>query len=57
MSDKDRILIDRAWETSYLNWESIDMLIEQAESDEAKDKLLMIQKYKNHIEESRFGTD
>lgn len=53
MSDKDRNLIDRAWEISYLNWGSIDMLIEQAESDEAKSKLLMIQKHKNHLEESR----
>lgn len=53
MSDKDRMLIDRAWATSCRNWASIDMLIEQAESDEAKDKLLIIQKHKNHIEELR----
>lgn len=51
MSEKDKGLIKLARETSCFRWSSIESLIEQAESEEAKELLRVIMNSKYHIEE------
>lgn len=51
MNEKDNMLIKRAWEISCYNWSEIDSFIDQAESQEAKEKLRVIRNIKYHTEE------
>lgn len=55
MSDKDRILIEKAWNTHCSDWNSISSLINQAESKEAKERLRVIRNYKYHMDEYECG--
>lgn len=55
MSENDKALIERARATSYLDWYTIGELIEQAESEEAKERLHSIQSSKYHTEEYYAG--
>lgn len=57
MSEKDIKLIRQANETPYTLWHSIENLIEEAESREAKARLEAIMKYKYHYEEYKSGLD
>ena len=57
MNEKDKALIDKAWKTSCFRWTEIESLIEQAESQQAKDELEEIMKFKNHQEEQKCGLD
>lgn len=50
MSEKDKNLISQAWKTSCYQWNSIDSLIEKAESEGAKEKLRTIMNYKYQME-------
>ena len=47
----DKELIKQAWATHYTRWYEIDYLIDQAESEETKEKLETIKKHKYHLEE------
>lgn len=55
MSEKDKMLIEKAREVSYIDWYTIDELIEQAESNEAKERLHSIRSLKYHTEEYHAG--
>lgn len=55
MSEKDKALIEKARSISYTEWYSIEELIEQAESNEAKERLHSIQSSKYHTEEYYAG--
>lgn len=55
MTKKDKDLIEAAWKTSYINWSGIENLIEQAESQETKNRLQSIMRYKYHIGEQKSG--
>lgn len=55
MTDKDKMLIEKAREVSYIDWYTIDELIEQAESNEAKEWLHSIKSSKHHTEEYHAG--
>lgn len=55
MTDKDKMLIEKAREVSCIDWYTIDELIEQAESNEAKEWLHSIQSSKYHTEEYHAG--
>lgn len=57
MSEKDRMLIERANNTSCYDWYSISSLILEAESEEAKQKLEQIRNNKYHMEEYKSGLD
>lgn len=56
MTEKDRELIKKAWETDYIYWASIDELMEQADTEEAKGQLKSIRSFKYHQEEAFAGT-
>lgn len=56
MTEKDKKLIEKAWETDYIEWSSIDELMEQADTEEAKEKLKSIRSFKYHQEEAFAGT-
>lgn len=53
MSNKDIALIDKANNTSCFDWASIETLIEQASSEEAKKRLHSIMVHKYHMEEQK----
>lgn len=55
MTEKDKNLIARARRLPPSYWGDIDSLIEQADTDEAKDALRTIQKAKHHAEEYTCG--
>lgn len=55
MSDKDKMLIEKAREINCTEWYLIGSLIEQAESNEAKERLHIIQSSKYHTEEYYAG--
>lgn len=57
MSEKDKDLIAKARATNCIDWSSIDELIEQAESPEAKERLRVIRNHKYHLEEYKCGLD
>ena len=57
MSEKDKDLIAKARATNCIDWSSIDELIEQAESPEAKEHLRVIRNSKYHMEEYKSGLD
>lgn len=57
MNENDKKLIDEAWNINYIQWHSIESLIEKADSEDDKEKLRKIMKYKYHIEEYRNGGD
>lgn len=46
MTEKDRSLIQEANSIDYIYWSSIEYLIEQADSDEAKSELNRIMNHK-----------
>lgn len=56
MTEKDRSLIQEANSIDYIYWSSIEYLIEQADSDEAKSELNRIMNHKYHQEEHFAGT-
>ncbi len=56
MTEKDKELIKKAWDTDYIYWSSIDKLMEQAETSEAKEQLKSIRSFKYHQEEAFAGT-
>lgn len=56
MTEKDKELIKKAWDTDYIYWSTIDELMEQAETIEAKEKLKSIRSFKYHQEEVFAGT-
>ena len=56
MTEKDRELIKKAWEIDYIYWASIDELMEQADTEEAKAQLKSIRSFKYHQEEAFAGT-
>ena len=51
MNERDKRLINTAWNVSCSRWYEINSLIEEAVSMEAKEKLTTIRNYKYHIEE------
>ena len=55
MTEKDKNLIARARRLPPSYWGDIDGLIEQADTDEAKDALRTIQKAMHHAEEYTCG--
>lgn len=55
MSEKDKLLIDKANKIICFEWGKIDILIEQAESLEAKEILRGIQNRLYHLEEYSCG--
>lgn len=57
MNERDKRLINTAWNVSCSRWYEINSLIEEAESTEAKEKLTTIRNYKYHIEEYTNGLD
>lgn len=56
MTEKDKELIKKAWNTDYIYWSNIDALMEQADTEEAKEKLKSIRSFKYHQEEAFAGT-
>lgn len=56
MTEKDTHLIREAQDTDYIYWSSIEYLIEQADSEEAKSELKRIMNHKYHLEEHFAGT-
>lgn len=57
MSEKDKMLVEKARNISCFDWSEIDNLIEQAESQEAKENLRVIRNMKYHLEEYLNGCD
>lgn len=57
MTDKDKMLIEKARKISYTEWGYIDAMIEEADTEEAKQILHSIQGYKYHTEEYMNGDD
>lgn len=51
MTEKDKRLVKEAENMSYVRWYTIDKLIEQADTEEAKSRLKAIEKFKYHLEE------
>lgn len=56
MTEKDRSLIKQANSIDYIYWSSIEYLIEQVDSEEAKSELKRIMNHKYHQEEHFAGT-
>lgn len=56
MTEKDKKLIQKAWEIDYIYWGYIDELMEQADTEEAKEQLKSIRSFKYHQEEAFAGT-
>ena len=56
MTEKDKQLIKKAWKTSCFDWPSINGLIVQAETQEAKKELASIRNHKYHMEEAKNGS-
>ena len=55
MTEKDRELISKAWGIHYTEWYMVHTLIEEAETQEAKQRLKMIASHKYHLEEASAG--
>lgn len=55
MSENDKRLIEQARDIDYIDWYKISGLIEQAESEEAKERLHSIHSSKYHTEEYYAG--
>lgn len=55
MSEKEKQLIAKANSLNCIDWSLIDGLIEQAETEEAKERLKTIRSYKYHLEEYKAG--
>lgn len=55
MSEKDKKLIAKANSLNCIDWSMIDGFIEQAETEEAKERLRTIRNYKYHLEEYKAG--
>jgi len=55
ISDKDKKLLQKAWELSYTKWYLIDRLIEMADSEETRESLRAIQSSKYRKEEYSAG--
>lgn len=55
MTQRDKDLIERAWSVHFTEWFLIDELINQAESEEAKERLRTIRSFKYHREEFSAG--
>jgi len=55
MTRKDEELIERAWHTHYQDWGDIFELREQAETEEAKERLHSIACSKYHMDEYHSG--
>lgn len=55
MTENDKKLIAKAEGIHYKNWDLIDELAEQAETQECKDRLLKIASFKYHKEEYHSG--
>lgn len=56
MTEKDKELIKKAWEVDYIEIWNIDELIEQADTEEAIERMKSIRRYKYHQEEAFAGT-
>ena len=56
MTEKDKELIKKAWNTDYIYWSNIDALMEQADTEEAQEHLKSIRSFKYHQEEAFAGT-
>lgn len=55
MTENDKKLIVKAESMHYRDWDLIDKLAEQAETQECKDRLLKIASFKYHKEEYHSG--
>lgn len=55
MTQRDKDLIERAWSVHFTEWFLIDELIDQAESEEARERLRTIRSFKYHREEFSAG--
>ncbi|MGJ0698007.1 hypothetical protein ACR75N_04820 [Parabacteroides merdae] len=55
MSKNDQNLIDKAHRIHFSEWDLIDGLIDQAESENTRERLKSIQKQKYHREELSCG--
>lgn len=55
MTENDKKLIVKAESMHYRDWDLIDKLAEQAETQECKDRLLKIASFKYHQEEYHSG--
>ena len=55
MSEKDKQLIAKANSLNCIDWSLIEGLIEQAETEEAKERLRTIRNDKYHLEEYKCG--
>lgn len=56
MTENDRELIRKAWDINCIYWSTIDELMEQADTPEAKEQLRVIRSFKYHMEEASCGT-
>ena len=57
LSTHDLELIAKANKTSFIDWDLVDKMAEQAESEEAKEELKRISRYLYHKEERAAGLD
>ncbi|MBR5271817.1 MAG: hypothetical protein IKU25_00255 [Clostridia bacterium] len=55
MTAKDKELIEKAWGIHCTQWYMIEGMIDEAESDEAKERLRVIAVSKYHREEAMAG--
>lgn len=55
MTEKDKELISKAWGMCCTQWNLIEGMIDEAESDEAKERLRVIAVSKYHREEAMAG--
>ena len=55
MTEKDKALIEQAMRIHYTSWYMIESLEEQAETQEARERLKTIAVHKYHLEEASEG--
>ena len=55
MTEKDKALIEQAMGIHYTSWYMIESLEEQAETQEARERLKTIAVHKYHLEEASEG--
>jgi len=55
MTENDERLIEQARAVSVYDWPSISALIEKADTQEARERLVAIERMKHHLEEAKSG--
>lgn len=57
MTEKDKKLIKKAWDISSSEWYKVGYLIEEADTQEAKEELVTIRNAKYHEDEFKSNLD